>query len=107
MRVVAFFDALLDDEVDAAGLVRRAATFAGCPVGIRTPAGTVISAGSSGSRGPSTVPEGGPRLPLRRGGEVWLPRVGGPHPRDPVVLDPLRVAAGLVLGHATAATDRA
>jgi hypothetical protein len=107
MRVVAFFDALLDDEVDAAGLVRRAASFAGCSVGIRTPAGTVISAGSSGSRGPNTVPEGATRLPLRRGGEVWLHRIGDPHPRDAVVLERLRVAAGLVLGHATAATDRA
>src|SRR4051794_41978892 len=74
MRVVAFFDALLDGEVDAAGLVRRAASFAGCPVGIRTPAGTVISAGPSGSHDPGTIPTGAARLPLRHGGGGW------PHP---------------------------
>src|SRR4051812_12190187 len=82
MRVVASFDALLDDEVDAAGLVRRGASVAGCPVGIRTPAGTVISAGSSGSRGPSTAPTGVARLLLRHGGEVWLHRSADQDPLD-------------------------
>ncbi len=106
-HVVAFFDALLDDEVDAAGLVRRAASLAGCPVGIRTPAGAVISAEPSGSRGPSRVPEGATRLPLRRGGEVWLHRSPAPQPLDALVLQRLAVAAGVVLARAPGATDAA
>jgi hypothetical protein len=107
MRVVAFFDALLDDEVDAAGLVRRAASFAGCPVGIRTPGGTVISAGSSGSRGPSTAPAGAARLPLRHGGEVWLQRSADQQSLDAVVLQRLAVTARVVLDRSAAAADRA
>ncbi|WP_448608704.1 helix-turn-helix domain-containing protein [Geodermatophilus sp. URMC 60] len=102
MRVVAFFDALLDDEVDAAGLVRRTASFAGCPVGISLPAGLVISAGPSGCRGPGSVPAGAARVPLRRGGEVWLHRPADPHPLDAVVLRRLGVAAGVVLARVAA-----
>ena len=106
LRVVAFFDALLDAEVDAAGLVRRAASYAGCPVGIRTAAGRVVSAGPSGSRGPSAVPPGAARLALHRGGEVWLHRSADPHPLDAVILRRLGVAAGVVLERAATAVDR-
>ena len=106
LRVVAFFDALLDAEVDAAGLVRRAASYAGCPVGIRTAAGRVVSAGPSGSRGPSAAPPGSARLALRHGGEVWLHRPADPHPLDAVILRRLGVAAGVVLERAASAVDR-
>ncbi len=106
LRVVAFFDALLDAEVDAAGLVRRAASYAGCPVGIRTAADRVVSAGPSGSRGPSAVPPGAARLALHRGGEVWLHRSADPHPLDAVILRRLGVAAGVVLERAATAVDR-
>jgi hypothetical protein len=77
LAVVAFFDDLPDDGVDAAGLVRRAASYTGCLVGIRTSTGTVISAGPSGSRGPGTVPEGATRLPLRRGRSSSTARASG------------------------------
>jgi hypothetical protein len=109
MRVVAFFDRLVEDRVDVAGLVRGAASFAGCPVGIRSPAGGLISAGPAGCPGPSTVPAGAVRLSLRRGGEVWLHRPGDPPPLDAVVLQRLGVAAGLVLAGVAAVTasDRA
>ncbi|WP_138733714.1 helix-turn-helix domain-containing protein [Modestobacter excelsi] len=106
LAVVDFFDGLLDDEVDAAGLVRQVASFAGCSVGIRTATGAVISTGPSGVRGASQVPAGAVRSPLRRGGEVWLDRAGGPEPRDALLLRRLVVVAGLVLAAGADAQDR-
>jgi hypothetical protein len=105
LRVVAFFDALLDDEVLPTGLVRQVASFVGCDVGIRTPSGAVISAGPSGHRTSST-PAGAARLSLRRGGEVWLQRSADPQPLDGVVLHRLGVAARIALEQAAAAADR-
>ena len=66
LRVVAFSDALLDDEVDAAGLVRRAASYAGCPVGIGTAADRVVSTRPHGptsrAEGPSLKRAGPPEV---------------------------------------------
>jgi hypothetical protein len=65
LNVVTYFDGLLDDEMDAAGPVRRAASFTGCPVGIRT-LDAVISDGPSGARGESCS-TGAMQLPWSRG----------------------------------------
>lgn len=52
LRLVAQFDALEEQEVNADAAVRFAALIAGCPVGVRWPGGTVVRYDASGRLDP-------------------------------------------------------
>jgi hypothetical protein len=95
VRVIAYFDALVERGATPVELVRATAALAECPAGMdRTgteplgfrpdgsPAGEVVATGSV---------EIGPAA-----GRVWLARDGGPGPLDDLVLERLAISARLL-----------
>ncbi|CDP84457.1 MULTISPECIES: PucR family transcriptional regulator [Mycolicibacterium] len=94
LRLVAQFDALEEQEVNADAAVRFAALIAGCPAGVRWPGGTAVRYDASGrldpiESGAAPVPEGDEIV-------VWVEREGSGHPLDGVLLDRLRRVVGRV-----------
>ncbi|MEO8814007.1 MAG: helix-turn-helix domain-containing protein [Mycobacterium sp.] len=74
LRLVAYFDELVESSADGNTVVRSATAVAGCPVGVRW-----VSA---------TEPE------------VWLERTGADHPLDPVLIDRVRHALRMTVSRA-------
>ena len=94
LKIVAYFDKLVDGRVGADGLMRGATILSGVPIG-RRPASskTVQRFGVDGVElypGPS---EGWPSVSSADGSTVWLERSGAPHVNDSMVLE--RLATGL------------
>ncbi|CRZ15658.1 PucR family transcriptional regulator [Mycolicibacterium neworleansense] len=93
LRLVAQFDALEEQEVNADAAVRFAALTAGCPVGVRWPGGTVVRYDASGRLDPvdeGAAPASGHEI------VVWVERDGPGHPLDDVLLDRLQRLIGRV-----------
>ncbi|MEN4397765.1 PucR family transcriptional regulator [Mycolicibacterium senegalense] len=95
LRLVAQFDALEEQEVNADAAVRFAALIAGCPIGVRWPGGTAVRYDASGRLDPI---ESGAAAADGDEIVVWVEREGSGHPLDGVLLDRLgrvvrRVAA--------------
>lgn len=88
LRLVAQFDALEEQEVNADAAVRFAALIAGCPVGVRWPGGTVVRYDASGCLDP--IDGGASPASDRHETVVWVERDGSGHPLDEVLLDRLR-----------------
>lgn len=88
LRLVAQFDALEEQEVNADAAVRFAALIAGCPVGVRWPGGTVVRYDASGRLDP--IDDGASQASDRHETVVWVERDGSGHPLDEVLLDRLR-----------------
>lgn len=88
LRLVAQFDALEEQEVNADAAVRFAALVAGCPVGVRWPGGTVVRYDASGRLDP--IDDGAWPASDRHETVVWVERDGSGHPLDEVLLDRLR-----------------
>lgn len=88
LRLVAQFDALEEQEVNADAAVRFAALIAGCPVGVRWPGGTVVRYDASGRLDP--IDDGASPACDRDETVVWVERDGSGHPLDEVLLDRLR-----------------
>lgn len=88
LRLVAQFDALEEQEVNADAAVRFAALIAGCPVGVRWPGGTVVRYDASGCLDP--IDDGASPASDRHETVVWVERDGSGHPLDEVLLDRLR-----------------
>ncbi|MDF3337219.1 helix-turn-helix domain-containing protein [Mycolicibacterium septicum] len=88
LRLVAQFDALEEQEVNADAAVRFAALIAGCPVGVRWPGGTVVRYDASGRLDP--IDDGASPASDRPETAVWVERDGSGHPLDEVLLDRLR-----------------
>lgn len=92
LRLVAQFDALEEQEVNADAAVRFAALIAGCPVGVRWPGGTVVRYDASGRLDPIEDGIEGGTVPTtdQNDAVVWVERDGTGHPLDEVLLDRLR-----------------
>lgn len=87
LRLVAQFDTLEEQEVNADAAVRFAALTAQCPVGVRWPGGTVVRYDASGRLDP--IEDEAART-SRHETVVWVERDGSGHPLDDVLLDRLR-----------------
>ncbi len=109
MRVIAFFDMLLERRASPRALVQATAGLAQCVVGWRRSNGTVIRLAPSAaeSRQINFPPCPSAELELGDHGVVWLERVGAPEPFDELVLERLALVAGaLSSGPSPRAGDR-
>lgn len=109
VRVIAFFDRLIEHRATAGELVRSAAALAECPVGFERPGEETLRFAPDGSVlvepvDPATV-NGVDLAPVA--GRVWLERPGGPGPFDELVLERLALSARLLAGPAPHLADPA
>jgi hypothetical protein len=105
VRVIAYFDALVERGATPVELVRAAAALAECPVGLDRPglepvrfgpdgapadevSGSAVISGSVAISGSVEIEPGA--------GRVWLARDGGPGPLDDLVLERLAISARLL-----------
>lgn len=102
VRVIAYFDGLIEHRATAHELVRAAAALAECPVGLERPGEAPLRAPG----GPPGAESSG--LDIAPGaGRVWLERPGGPGPFDELVLERLALSARLLAGPAPHLADPA
>ena len=97
LKVITYFDKLIDGRVGAEGMLRGAAVLCGAPIGHRGDGqkqgrrfaadGTELSAGS---------PEIWPSAPAGEGSVVWLERMDAPHANDSMVLERLAIALSIL-----------
>jgi hypothetical protein len=99
LRVIRFFDALVEHGASIDVILRQTAILAECPVGVRTADGHL----SERVEPSGAVHFGGPlgdsrlyRLPS--GDEIWLERAGVSHPLDELVIERFGIAATVALG---------
>ena len=99
MRVIGFFDALVEQGADIDLILRQTAALTECPVGVRSSSGQLCERLEPGGEvrfaGP---PPGARRYQLPSGDQVWLERDEGEHPLDDLVLERLALAAAVALG---------
>lgn len=116
VRVIAYFDQLVDARAGLATIVRGAAVLAGCPARLADrERGVDIRVGPDGRRGDAGgLPDPSwPSTPVAAGGSavLWLERPGPAGPVEAMVLERAAAAARAVLdrtrGRAPAQTDEA
>lgn len=99
VRVIGFYDALVEQGADIDTILRQTAELAECPVGLRSANGQLCECMEPGGKvrfaGP---PAGSQRYRLPSGDEVWLERDGDGHPLDDLVLERFALAATVALG---------
>ncbi|AIY01971.1 hypothetical protein ART_2372 [Arthrobacter sp. PAMC 25486] len=96
LKVITYFDKLVDGRVGHEGMLRGAAVLCGSPIGYRRAGqdngrrfaadGTEMAAGPSGVWPNTTADEGA---------IVWLERAGSLHANDPMVLERLAIALSI------------
>jgi hypothetical protein len=100
LKVIAYFDALVDGHASAQVLLSGAAVLSGCPAGYLTNGNTVrvdasgakIAVGSSVSGGPDG---GWPGHSFGDGGRVWIERSGPAFANDEMILERVAIALGI------------
>ncbi|HEY4269436.1 MAG TPA: hypothetical protein VGM94_14730, partial [Galbitalea sp.] len=95
LKVIGYFDALIDAHATAELLLRGAVLLTGCPAGYSI-GGTFVRLGADGARSPSAPPSArGAWLshPISADWWTWIEREGGAHANDAMVLE--RLALGL------------
>lgn len=100
LKVISYFDALINGKVSVEALLRATATLTGCACGYRPAAGRSIRLSLDGQRtSPQFAPDqGGQRLMLDDGGRLWLERDGVEHANDALVLERLALAIAIAQG---------
>ncbi|MFC4945560.1 helix-turn-helix domain-containing protein [Pseudonocardia sp. GCM10023141] len=107
VRVIAYFDGLIEHRATAAELVRSAAALAECPAGLERQGEAPLRFAANGSAITGTpAPSGGMELAPGTG-RVWLYRPGGPGPFDDLVLERFALSARLLAGPAPHLADPA
>lgn len=99
VRVIGFFDALVEQGAAIDLILRQTAALTECPVGVRS-SGSQLSerlepGGEMRFGGP---PASAHRYQLPSGDEVWLERDGAEHPLDDLVLERFALAAAVAFG---------
>jgi hypothetical protein len=95
LKVIAYFDALVDGHASTEVLLRGAAVLSGCAAGF-TADGTVLRVDEAGAR--SSAPAGEwPFHGFGDGGRAWIERGGAPHANDDMILERLAIALGIAL----------
>jgi PucR C-terminal helix-turn-helix domain len=102
IRVVVFYDTLIQRRVDLPALARASAGLAECVTGIRLHGtGRTIRVGPDGRQALAAPPSASSTVPITLDeeeiGTVWLERSGPPGPLDQLLLDRLAIAAAAVL----------
>lgn len=98
LKVIAYFDTLIDGHATAEMIVRGAATFSGSPAGFAS-AGTVTRVNADGVREQPTEvgPVKWPAHDVPGGGIAWIERNGDARVNDAIVLERLAIAVGIML----------
>jgi hypothetical protein len=107
LRVISFFDALLQTGADLDRLLLEASRLAECPVGVVVPQLGLrlrVSARCALPAGPA--PPYASKHDIPGGGEVWIERLGRAYPIDAMLLERFALACAAVAG-AMAPTGRA
>jgi hypothetical protein len=102
LRVVMFYDTLIQRRVDLPALARASAGLAECVAGIRLHGtGRTIRSSPDGRQAAAPTSPASTTVPITLDeeeiGTVWLERVGPPGPLDRLLLDRLAIAAAAVL----------
>lgn len=102
LKVIAYFDALVEGHAGLEVLLRGAAVLTGCAAGF-TSGPTAMRVDEAGRRahaqdaGPGAGDARWPAHPLPGGGRVWLERVGAAHANDAMVLERLAIGLSITL----------
>lgn len=99
LRVISFFDALLQTSADLDRVLMEAGRLAECPVGVVVPRlgpHRRVSAGDPVPAGPA--PPYASTHGLAGGGEVWIERRGRAYPIDAMLLERFALARAAVVG---------
>lgn len=97
VKVIAYFDRLVDGHVGLEALVRGAAALAECPARLETPGRRIrLSAGGRREDSPAAVDPAWPGVTLGDGG-LWLERPGPATAVDAMILERAAAAIRLVL----------
>ncbi len=97
VRVIAYFDALVENRATPADLVRAAAALAECPAGLDAAGEEPLRFRPDGSAAEAPVTASGSAELGPGAGHVWLAREGGPGPLDDLVLERMAISARLVV----------
>lgn len=93
LKVIAYFDALVDGHATTEVLLRGAAILSGCAAG-QTVAGRTLRVDATGARSPGGHGEWRSRS-FSDGGVAWLERSGAPHANDEMILERLAIALAI------------
>ena len=96
LKVIAYFDALVDGHATPEMLLRGTAVLSGCPAGFRseTRAGRV---GQDGVRTDAGAQAAWQTRPISSGGVAWLEREGPAHANDEMILERLAISLDITL----------
>jgi hypothetical protein len=102
LKVIAYFDALVDGHASSEMLVRGAAMLSGCAAGF-VHGGTSIRVDASSARSHGEPGEWSSH-PFGRGGIAWIERSGPPHANDEMILERVAIALDIALDRSSPAT---
>lgn len=100
LKVISYFDVLVNGKVSIEALLRAAATLTDCPCGYSPASGKPIRLCPNGERTAQAFPaqQGGLAFTMDDGGQLWLEREGAEHANDALVLERLALAIGIAQG---------
>lgn len=93
LKVIAYFDALVNGHATTEVLLRGAAILSGCAAG-QTVGGKTMRVDAGGARAAGTLGDW-PSRSFEDGGIVWIERSGAPHANDEMILERLAIAVGI------------
>jgi hypothetical protein len=96
LKVIAYFDALVDGHASAQVLLTGAAVLSGCAAGYVAD-GSSVRVDSSGTKTASGDPGSWPGHDFGDGGRVWIERAGQPFANDEMILERVAIALGISL----------
>ena len=99
LKVIAYFDALVDGHAGAEILLRGAAVLSGCAAGFTSNSASnrVDSTGLRDAATAAPLATVWPSHPVAGGGFAWIERAGDPHANDAMILERLAIAVGIML----------
>lgn len=95
LKVITYFDVLVNGHAGAEVLLRGAATLSGCAAGM-THGRVSQRVNAAGARSVSSSPVGWPSRSFGDGGLAWIEREGPAHTNDEMILERLALALGIV-----------
>jgi hypothetical protein len=108
LKVIAYFDALVDGHASAHVLLTGAAVLSGCPAGYVTD-GNTLRVDATGTKTAPGAPDAWPGHGFGDGGRVWIERSGPAFANDEMILERVAIALGISFDRTSpgAATRRA
>ena len=94
LKVIAYFDALVDGHASAQVLLSGAAVLSGCAAGYRAD-GNTVRVDASGTKTASGEPGAWPGHDFGDGGRVWIERTGQAFANDEMILERVAIALGI------------